>query len=73
MTNPSKEPSELTEDFGNRLLEGTKKKPVHQVCTRSQEKGAVTLKETDPVLPVSVQESQAEVWVSGGLIEGRSH
>ena len=28
-------------------------------CTRTQEKGAVTLQETDPDLPVSVRESQA--------------
>ena len=67
--NPTIEPPELPQDWGNRLLEGTKKKPVHQVCTRIQEKGAVTLKETDPVLPVSVQESQAEVWASGGLLQ----
>ena len=31
--------------------------------TRTQEKGAVTPQETDPDLPVSVQESPAEVWV----------
>ena len=31
--------------------------------TRTQEKGAVTLQETDPDLPVSVQESPAEAWV----------
>ena len=31
--------------------------------TRSQEKGAVTPQETDPDLPMSVQESPAEVWV----------
>ena len=40
------------------------------VCTRTQEKGAVTPQETDPVLPVSVQESPAEVWVSGGPLQG---
>ena len=34
------------------------------VCTRSQEKGAVTPQETDPDLPGSVQESPAEAWVS---------
>ena len=30
------------------------------VCTRTQEKGAVTPQETEPDLPVSVQESLAE-------------
>ena len=29
--------------------------------------------ETDPDLPVSVQESPAEVWVSGGLLQGWEH
>ena len=33
--------------------------------TRTQEKGAATLEETDPDLPVSVQESLAEAWVRG--------
>ena len=37
---------------------------------RTQEKGAVTLQETDPGLPVNVQESPAEEWVSGGLLQG---
>ena len=41
------------------------------LCTRTQEKGAVTPEETDPDLPVSVQESPAEAWVSGGLLQGR--
>ena len=27
--------------------------------------------ETDPDLPVSVQESPAEVWVGGGLLQGQ--
>ena len=31
--------------------------------TRSQEKGAVTPEETDPDLPVTVQETPAEAWV----------
>ena len=33
--------------------------------TRTQEKGAVTPQETDPDLPVSVQESPVEAWVGG--------
>ena len=40
------------------------------VCTRTQEKGAVTPQETDPDLPVSVQESPAKAWVGGGLLQG---
>ena len=49
--------------LGNRLLEGT----------RTQEKGAVSPQETDPDLPVSVQESPAEAWVGGGLLQGWGH
>ena len=30
----------------------------------------MTPQETDPDLPMSVQESQAEAWVSGGLVQG---
>ena len=41
------------------------------VCTRTQEKGAVTSQETDPDLPVSVQESLAEAWVDSGLLQSR--
>ena len=55
--------------LGNRVLEGTDR----NLCTRTQEKGAVTPQETDPDLPVSVQESLAEGWVSGGLLQGWGH
>ena len=55
--NPTIEPPELTLDWGNRLLEGK----TELVYTRTQEKGAVTPQETDPDLPVSVQESPAEM------------
>ena len=34
------------------------------MCTRTQEKGAVTPQETDLDLPVSVQQSLGEVWVA---------
>ena len=37
------------------------------VCTRTQEKGAVTPQEIEPDLPVTVQESLVEVWVDSGL------
>ena len=43
------------------------------MCTRTQEKGVVTLQETDPDLPVRVQESLAEVWVHTGLLQGQGH
>ena len=42
------------------------------VCTRIQEKGAVIPQETDPDLPMSVQESLAETWVRGALLQGRA-
>ena len=40
------------------------------LCTRTQEKGAVTPQETDPDLPVSVEESLVDAWVSGSLLQG---
>ena len=40
---------------------------------RTQEKRAVTPKETDPDLPVRVQESPAELWVGGGPLQGWGH
>ena len=43
------------------------------VCTRTQEKGAVTPQETDPDMPVSVQESPVETWVGGSLLQGWRH
>ena len=57
-------------------LEGTNR----TLCTRTQEKGADP-QETDPDLPVSVQESPEEVWVGGtecnstckGSFEGGHH
>ena len=43
------------------------------VCTRTQEKGAVTPQETDPDLRGSVQESLVEAWVNRGLLQGPGH
>ena len=40
----------------------------NRVCTRTQEKKAVSLQETEPDLPVSVQESLVEAWVNSGLL-----
>ena len=56
--------------LGKQTLGGHKQ---NLVCTRIQEKGAVTLQETDPDLPVSVQESLAEASVYGGLLHGWGH
>ena len=53
-------------------MEGRKKKK-NLVRAMTKEKKAVTPQETDPDLPVSVQESLAEVWVGGGLPRGRRH
>ena len=64
--NPTTEPPELTQDWGNRLLEGTSRICVHQDLG----KGAVTPEETDPDLPGSVQESGGDVgwqWPAAGL------
>ena len=55
---------------GKQTLGGHKQNPVH---TRSQEKGAMTTQETDPDLPVSVQQSPVEGWVGGGLLQGWEH
>ena len=57
--------TELNTGLGKQTLGGHKQNLVH---TRSQEKGAVTPDETDPDLPVSVQESPVEVRVGGGLL-----
>ena len=43
------------------------------VCTGTQEKGAVTPQETEPDLPVSVQESRAEAWVNTDLPWDQGH
>ena len=54
--------------LGKQTLGGHKQ---NVMCTRCQEKGAVTPQETDPDLSLSVWESLAEVWVSGGLLQVR--
>ena len=41
------------------------------VCTRTQEKRAVTPQETEQDLPVGVQESPPEAWVDSGLPQGQ--
>ena len=54
-------------DMGKQTLEGNKQ---NLVCTRTQEKGAVSSQETDPDMPMSVQDFLVEEWVSGGLLQG---
>ena len=56
--------------LGKEILGGHKQ---NIVCTRIQEKGAVSPQETAPDLPVSVQESLAEAWVDSGLLQGQGH
>ena len=52
--------------MGKQTLGGHKQ---NTVCTRTQDKGAVAPQETDPDLPVNVQESPGESWVGGGLLQ----
>ena len=47
-------------------LGGHKQNLVHE----DPGKGAVTLRETDPDLPMGVQKSPVEAWVGGGLLQG---
>ena len=56
--------------LGKQTLGGHK---PNVVCARTQEKGAVTPQETGPDLLVSFQESSAEAWASGGLLQGQGH
>ena len=56
--------------MGKQTIEGHKQ---NLVCTRIQEKGAVTPQETEPDLPVRVQESLAEAWSDSGLLQGQGH
>ena len=60
----------ISTGLGKQTLGGHKQ---NLVLTRSQEKGAVTRQETEPDLPVSVQESLVEIWVNSGLILGHGH
>ena len=58
--------------LGKQTLGEHKQNLVH---TRTQEKRAVTPQQTqtEPDLPVSVQESLAEAWVHSGLLRGQGH
>ena len=55
---------------GTQTLGGHKQ---NLVCTRGQEKGSVTLQETESDLPVSILESLVEAWVNSGLLLGQGH
>ena len=61
--------TKLPQDWGNRHLEGTKK----TLCAPGPRRKELTPQETDPDLPVRVQESLVEAWVSGTLLQGRGH
>ena len=52
-------------ELGKQTLGGHKQ---HLVCTRTQEKGAVSPQETEPDVPVCIQESLVEAWVNSGLL-----
>ena len=67
--NPTVELPELTQDWGNRLLEGTNR----TLCAPGPRRGSVIPQETDPDLSMSVRESPAEAWVGGGLLQGQGH
>ena len=67
--NPTIEPAELTQDW-EQTLGRHKHNTAH---TRTKEKGVVIPQEDDPDLPVSVQESSAEVWVDSGLPMVQGH
>ena len=56
--------------LGKQTLGGHKQKLV---CTGTKGKGAVTPQETGPDLLVSFQESSAEAWAGGGLLQGQGH
>ena len=60
----------ISTGLGTQTLGGHRPNLVH---TRSQERGAVSTRETEPDLPVSVQESPVEVWVDSGLPQGEGH
>ena len=66
--NPTIELPELIQDR-EILTAGTNR----TLCTRTQEKGAVTPQETNPDMPVSVWESPVKAWISGSLLQGWGH
>ena len=69
--NSTTELPELTQDWGNRLLEGTNKTLGTSGPRRKEQWPHKGL--TDPDVPVSVQESPVELWVSSRLLQGHGH
>ena len=62
--------TELPQDWGNRLLEGTN----NTLCAAGERNSiSMSPQETEPDLPVSVQASPVEVWVDSGLLQGQEH
>ena len=61
--------TELPQDWGKSLLEGTNK----TLCAPGPRRKELTIQETEPDLPVSVQESPAEAWLGSGLLQGWGH
>ena len=67
---PKIEPPELTQDWGNRLLEDTNK----TLCASGPRRMEQWPPQEDwPRISLSVLVSPAKVWVSGGLLQGRGH
>ena len=62
--------TELPQDWGKQTLGGHTQ---NCACTKTQEKGAVSTQETEPDLPLSVQESLVEAWVNSGMLRGQGH
>ena len=67
--NPIRESPELTQDWETDPWRAQTEPCAHQ----DPGEGAVAPQESDPDLPVSVQESPVQVWVSGGLLQGWGH
>ena len=59
---------ELLQNF-HKTWETDSWRPKTKPCVQ-QEKGAVSPQETEPDLPVRVQESPTEAWLSSGLLQG---
>ena len=60
--------TEHAQDWGNRLLEDTKKTCAHQDSGKEQ-----GLHKTEPDLPVHVPEPLVEAWVDSGLLWSQGH
>ena len=60
---------ELTQDWGNGLLEGTNR----TLCAPEPRQKSIDPIRNDPDFPVSVQESPAEAWVNSALLQDWGH